>query len=271
MRLRQSAFAIGLLWGTSAVAQVLTSGPSADTLPPAWKSCADQMISVFENESTSLKYDYIENLHDGRGYTAGPYGFSIADGDLLQVVEVYGGMRPNNVLSGFIPILKEARETALIREVSSRGLESLPAAWKKAASDPRFRQAQDQVSDRLHYIPAMKAADDLHVLSPLAKFALYDAVIQHGMTSDDPDGLGAIIRAATRAAGGPPEQAGEENWLTAFLAARKKILLNATNPETRRAWKESWAAWMNSCGCSKKVTCSLPHRSSLILLALSSP
>ncbi|MBO0716983.1 MAG: chitosanase, partial [Rhizobiales bacterium] len=198
--------------------------------------CSDD--SVFENESTSLKYDYIENLHDGRGYTAGPYGFSVADGDLLQVVEVYDAMRPDNVLSGFIPILKEVRETASTREISTLGFEALPAAWKNAASDPRFRQAQDQVSDRLHYIPAMKAADDLHVQSPLAKFALYDAVVQHG-TGDDSDGLGAIIRAASRAAGGPPEKAGEENWLTAFLTARKNILLNAADPETRRAWKES--------------------------------
>ena len=161
MRLRQSALAIGLLWGTNVVAQVFTSGQSAGPLPPAWKSCAVQMISVFENESTSLKYDYIENLHDGRGYTAGPYGFSVADGDLLQVVEVYDAMRPDNVLSSFIPTLKEVRETASTREISTRGLEALPEAWKKAASDPRFRQAQDQVSDKLYYAPAMRAADDL--------------------------------------------------------------------------------------------------------------
>jgi chitosanase len=232
------ALILGLLWVTTAVAQTLTNGPSADTLPPAWKSCADQMISVFENESTSLKYDYIENLHDGRGYTAGRDGFSTADGDLLQVVEVYDGLRPNNVLSEFIPILKEVRETASTREVSSRGLEALPAAWKKAASDPLFRQAQDQVNDKLYYIPAMKADDDLQLQLPLAKFALYDAVVQHG-TDNDLDSLGAIIRAATRAAGGPPDNAGEEKWLMAFLTARKDVLLHAADPETRRAWKES--------------------------------
>jgi hypothetical protein len=100
MRLRQAALAIGVLWVTTAVAETFTTTESSPgALSSELKSCIEQMISVFENESTSLKYDYIENLHDGRGYTAGPYGFLIADGDLLQVVEVYDGMRPNNVLS----------------------------------------------------------------------------------------------------------------------------------------------------------------------------
>jgi hypothetical protein len=82
--------------------------------------------------------------------------------------------------------------------------EALPAAWRKAASDPLFRQAQDQVSDKLYYMPAMKAAGELHLHFPLSKFALYDAIIQHG-TDEDSDSLGAIIRAANRDAGGPPE------------------------------------------------------------------
>jgi chitosanase len=160
----------------------------------------------------------------------------------LQVVEVYEGMRPNNVLSKFVPILKAAKGTA-----STEGLEALPAAWKKAATDSLFRQAQDQVSDKLYYIPAMKAADDLHLQSPLAKFALYDALIQHGADDDsdsaedadsgddDPDGLGALIRAATLAAGGPPDKAGEEKWLVAFFTARKMALLHAADSETRVA------------------------------------
>jgi chitosanase len=233
MRLTAFAVACGLLWVPIAMSQGFTTKPSLDSLPPAWKSCADQMISVFENNSTSLKYDYIENLNDGRGYTAGRAGFVTRDSDFLQVVEAYRRMRPNNVLTDFLPILREVRGTD-----STEGLRALPAAWKQAASDPLFRQAQDQVSDRLYYAPAMKAADDLHLQTPLARFALYDAVIQHG-TGDEPDGLGGIIRAATLAAHGPPNKAGEEKWLTAFLTARKNVLLHAEEEESRAAWRES--------------------------------
>jgi chitosanase len=233
MRLRAFALATFLLCVTIAVAGASMTEPSADPLPPALKSCAEQMISIFENESTALQYDYVENLHDGRGYTAGRAGFVTRDSDLLQVIEVYGRLRPNNVLSDFVPILKEVRGTA-----STERLKALPAAWRKAASDPLFRRAQDQVSDELYYIPAMKAANDLHLRSPLAKFALYDATIQHGL-GEDSDSLDGIIRAATRAAGGPPDKAGEERWLTAFLTARKRVLLDAADPESRRVWRES--------------------------------
>ena len=216
------------------VAVLLVFGTILDANAHQWfKDCADQMISVFENESTSPRYDYIENLHDGRGYTAGRSGFATGEGDLLQVIDVYDLLRPNNGLSGFIPTLKKVRGTR-----STEGLEGLPAEWRKAALDPLFRQAQDQVSDMLYYTPATKAADTLHLQSPLARFALYDAIVQHGNDQNDSDSLPGVIRAATRAVG-PPHEAGEETWLRAFLTARKQVLLNARDPETRAAWKES--------------------------------
>jgi chitosanase len=208
-----------------------TFAPPAANGPPT-KSCIEQMIGIFENESISLTYDEIEDLNDGHGYTAGRAGFTTKEGDLLQVVELYDSTRPKNVLSGFIPILEKVRGTP-----STEGLGGLPAAWKKAASDPLFREAQDQVSDELYYTPAMMRAENLHLQSPLAKFALYDAVIQHGI-GEESDSLDGIIRAATRAAG-PPTEAGEKKWLMAFLTARKKVLLNARDPETRTTWKES--------------------------------
>jgi chitosanase len=242
MRLTTFVLATELVWITTAQAAVVQTavdqsavmepGPLKDTLPAALKACAERMISVFENESTALQYNYVENLNDGRGFTAGRAGFVTRDGDLLQVVELYNRMRPSNALSGFLPMLRTALGTA-----STEGLEALPAAWRKAASDPLFRQAQDQVSDRLYYVPAMQAADDLHLRSPLAKFALYDASIQHG-AGNDSDSLGAIIR-ATIAVRGRPDKAGEGKWLATFLQTRKKVLLNATDPRTRAAWKES--------------------------------
>jgi chitosanase len=211
MRLRQSALAIGVLWVTTALAQTFTTTESpSDALSSELKSCIEQMISIFENESPSLQYGVVEDLSDGRGYTAGRAGFASRDGDLLEVVQLYDRIQPNNVLSVFIPILNERRGTA-----STEGLEALPAAWKQAASDPLFRQAQDQISDRLYYKPAMQTATALHLRSPLAKLILYDAIIQHGM-GDDPDSFGRLIRAATRAAQSPPDQAGEDEWLMAF-------------------------------------------------------
>jgi len=108
MRLTTFVFATDLLWITTTVAQAAVMEPGAlkDTLPAALKSCAERMISVFENESTSLKYNYVEDLNDGRGFTAGRAGFVTRDGDLLQVVELYNRVRPRNALSGFLPMLR---------------------------------------------------------------------------------------------------------------------------------------------------------------------
>jgi chitosanase len=78
----------------------------------------------------------------------------------MEVIEVYGRMRPNNVLSVFIPTLKDRKGTA-----STEGLEGLPAAWKEATADPLFRQAQDRLSDKLYYNPAMQEVNALHLRS----------------------------------------------------------------------------------------------------------
>ena len=56
---------------------------------------------------------------------------------------------------------------------------------------------------------------------------------------DDPDSFDGLIGAATGAAHGPPNQSGEDKWLMAFLTARKEVLLNARDPETRASWQES--------------------------------
>ena len=42
------------------------------------RDIADQIISVFENNDPVINYDFIGNINDGRGYTAGRAGFTTA-------------------------------------------------------------------------------------------------------------------------------------------------------------------------------------------------
>lgn len=48
------------------------------------------LVSSAENSDTdySLQYGYIEDIGDGRGYTAGIIGFTTGIGDLPDVVEL---------------------------------------------------------------------------------------------------------------------------------------------------------------------------------------
>jgi hypothetical protein len=46
----------------------------------------------------------------------------------------------------------------------------------------------------------------------------------------------------------------------AFLTARKEILLNAADPETRAAWRKSVGRVNEQVRLLKEATCNFPHR-----------
>jgi chitosanase len=75
------------------------------------KHRAAQIISTFENSTLELQYDYVENIGDGRGITAGRAGFTSATGDLLLVVRRYVETKPDNVLAPYVPALEAVNGT----------------------------------------------------------------------------------------------------------------------------------------------------------------
>ncbi len=200
------------------------------------KRRADQFISVFENSTIVIQYAYVENINDGRGFTAGRAGFTTATGDALLVVERYTAAVPGNELAVFLPRL---RVLAAANDPSTAGLDGYPAAWMHSADDPQFRAAQDSVSDEQYYQPAVVRWRDLGLQTALSLAELYDAIIQHG-EGDDPDGLPALIdRANARAGGTPNTGIAEATWISAFLDVRRATLEFATDPATREGWAAS--------------------------------
>src|SRR3954449_9674266 len=120
------------------------------------KHRAAQITSSFENPPLELQYDYVENIGDGRGLTAGRAGFTSATGDLLLLVRRYSAVESDNVLVRYLPALEAVNGTD-----SVRGLGGFPDAWEEAAKDPDFRRLQDQLVDDLYFDPAMRMAADL--------------------------------------------------------------------------------------------------------------
>jgi chitosanase len=197
---------------------------------------ADQIISVFENDTPDIQYGYAEDLNDGRGITAGRAGFTSATGDMLRVVERYTQRVPDNPLAQYLPRLRELAEK---ESGSVEGLEGLEAGWEAAADDPIFLAVQDEVVDEEYYLPAVEHAEELELSFPLSLLNLYDTCIQHG-DGDDPDGLPAIIDAATeQVSGAVAEGIAEERWLQAFMEIRRAVLLHPHDEETRDEWAES--------------------------------
>lgn len=197
------------------------------------RQIADQVISVFENNTPVLQYGYVEALGDGRGITAGRAGFTSATGDMYTVVALYTQWVPDNSLRKYLPTLKILAQSS---SSDTHKLAGLSAAWAKAAEDTRFRSAQDQVVDSLYYQPVVDISARVGVTQALSLLILYDTAIQHGI-GQDPDGLPALIMRTKRALASVGVS--EKQWATEFLRQRRITLNNASSLSTQAVWAES--------------------------------
>ena len=206
------------------------------TLTPQQRLIADQIISIFENDDPTIQYGYAAMLGDGRGITAGRAGFTSATGDMLEVIERYSAIQPDNSLAAYLPRLRQLAQT---EDDSTHGLQGLPEQWRQESKHAVFRNVQDEVVDEVYYLPAMQRATDLDARLPLTLLCLYDAIIQHG-EGDDPDGLPAMIaRTNQKMSGTPGDGVDEQAWLKAFLKIRKQVLRHPDNWQTQEEWSQS--------------------------------
>lgn len=195
------------------------------------KEIAMQLVSSAENSSLNWKaqYGYIEDIGDGRGYTAGIIGFCSGTSDMLALVQYYDKIAPNNVLSKYIPALKKVNGTA-----SHEGLgNAFVSAWKTAAKDAKFQEAQNHERDRAYFNPAVNQAiaDGVHTLG---QFIYYDAMVMHGPGSDA-ESFGGIRAAALKKAKTPAQGGNETTYLHAFLDARRAAMkMEAAHEDTTR-------------------------------------
>ncbi|MFE9452114.1 chitosanase [Streptomyces sp. NPDC006739] len=211
------AVASGALIGASRAVAAPGAPAAAPGLDdPAKKEIAMQLVSSAENSSLDWKaqYKYIEDIGDGRGYTAGIIGFCSGTGDMLDLVQLYTDRRPGNVLAKYLPALRRVNGSD-----SHAGLDpDFPKDWRKAAQDTAFQQAQNDERDRVYFNPAVKQgkADGLRALG---QFTYYDAIVMHG-DGDDPTSFGNIRKRALRSAKPPAQGGDEKTYLNAFLDAR---------------------------------------------------
>ncbi|MEU4395645.1 chitosanase [Kribbella sp. NPDC023855] len=183
---------------------------------PAKKEIAMKIVSSAENSSLDWKaqYKYIEDIDDGRGYTAGIIGFCSGTGDMLDLVELYKTRKPGNVLEKYLPALRRVNGTD-----SHAGLDpNFTRDWKAAAGDSAFKTAQNDERDRVYFNPAVSRGKS-DGIGTLGQFMYYDAIVMHGDGGDATSFSNIRKRALAKAK--PPAQGGNETtWLNAFLDAR---------------------------------------------------
>ncbi|MBQ1104795.1 chitosanase [Streptomyces sp. 404i] len=192
--------------------------PDTGLNDPAKKRIAMRLVSSAENSSLDweAQYPYIEDIGDGRGYTAGIIGFCSGTGDMTEVVERYAKARPGNPLERFLPALR-----AVEGSDAHTGLgKPFTRAWAKAAEDPAFRAAQDAERDAVYFGPAVRQAEE-DGLGALGQFIYYDAYVMHGAgDTEGTVGFRTMRREAMAAARTPARGGDEKAYLNAFLDAR---------------------------------------------------
>lgn len=203
---------------SASAASVKASG--GDLASPAKKEIAMEIVSSAENSSLDWKaqYKYLEDIGDGRGYTAGIIGFCSGTGDMLELVQAYTDSTPGNPLAKYLPALKKVNGTD-----SHTGLGSaFESAWKQAAGTTAFQTAQNNERDRVYFNPSVNQAKS-DGLGALGQFIYYDAIVMHG-PGDTSDSFGGIRAAAVKKAKPPAQGGNETTYLNAFLDVRKKVM-----------------------------------------------
>jgi chitosanase len=189
------------------------------------------LVSTAENSSLDWKaqYKYIEDIQDGRGYTAGIIGFCSGTGDMYDLVKLYARRKPGNVLAKYLPALEKVNGSA-----SHKGLDpNYPKDWQKAAKDPVFQKCQNDERDRVYFNPAVKQAI-ADGLQALGQFCYYDAIVMHGPGSG-PVSFGGIRATAMKKAKTPARGGDQVKYLSAFLDARKAAMKKeAAHDDTSR-------------------------------------
>ncbi|MDH6547799.1 chitosanase [Streptomyces sp. SAI-041] len=187
---------------------------------PVKKDLAMRLVSSAENSSLDweAQYAYIEDIGDGRGYTAGIIGFCSGTSDMLALVELYTERVPGNPLARYLPALRAVDGTD-----SHDGLDpDFPAAWREAAKTAQFRTAQRDERDRGYFDPAVARAKK-DGLGTLGQFVYFDAMVMHG-PGEEALSFGAIRDRARKDAHTPADGGDQTAYLHAFLDARVRAM-----------------------------------------------
>ncbi len=187
-------------------------------LTPGQKRIAQAIVIIFETGRALPDYSRVTLLPGDRGHLSyGRTQFSLASGCLYLAVKEYVAQREAAFAERLAPYLAQlaARDCALNTDLSFRALLS------DAGRDPAMIRAQDNLTDRLFWLPALRAADALGLSEALSAAVVYDSFVHGGW---------ARMRRRTLERCGTPENLTERRWIQSYLAQRLEWLTGHSNP-----------------------------------------
>ncbi|WP_265566141.1 chitosanase [Streptomyces hygroscopicus] len=198
----------------------------------------DDITAVFENSASTPQYDYIKNLDDGCGYTAGWIGFCTQTGDMLSLIKQYNAAEPDNVLAKYTDTLQRLADSGS-DDTGALGA-SFTDDWQQAAQDPLFRKLQLQVGHDTYLTPAEALAAQEGLKTNLGLENLFDTALMMGPGANDCDGVVKIAHETDSALGGNPASGVDEaQWLARFNTIRRQHMANPCTPGRQNDWPQA--------------------------------
>ncbi len=225
----------------SALSPAVQANTAAASGNPSLRDAAKKEIAlelVASNEESTLdwraEYSYIEDIGDGRGYTAGLIGLCSGTGDMLEMVEHYQAISPGNLLSKYISALQK-----LGGSDAHTGLDpNFVGDWKTASTDSLFQTSYDWERDSEYFDPAVDQAiaDGLRVLG---QYIYFDSMVILGPGTDSTS-QGGVRATAMKKAKTPAQGGDETTYLNAYLDAYVAAMLtDSAHQDTSRVETES--------------------------------
>lgn len=197
--------------------------------PSEVKATTLSLVSIAENSSPYLVWNYAENIGDGRGITFGICGFTSGTYDGTKMIRQLKDLDSNHPLVSYLPAFQYIdtlpHDENWTTDVTI-GLENFIDDFNRYGEDSIVREAQFMTLENMYWNPAQQKAEELGVKYPVSMAFIYDTTVNHGATGDENDkGLKQLTDEANLAMGGTPATGIDElTWLYKLLDVRKAYL-----------------------------------------------
>lgn len=187
--------------------------------PAKWRDTIWAITSIFESgspEGNPAAYQ----TYDAGVISYGKHQATLASGTLNRVMQFFYQRSDSDASKA---LQKEYAGRIANMDHSLRNDGRIKQLLLQAATEPAMSAAQDLVFEQSFYQPAINAAKEYNVGSPLGLAALYDTQIQGG--------LYIVLPRVTERLGGKIGETGitETEWIAAYLDLREERLYRLAN------------------------------------------